>query len=578
MSICRAFFLGHIESDLLFPYPEMEADEAATLGILRDSLERFAADHIDSRAIDAAGRLPRIVLDGLADLGVFGIVVPEAYDGIGASETFYAKVFETLAALDGAVVVTMGAHQSIGLKGILEFGTEEQKRRFLPPLARGEQFAAFALTEPGAGSDAASIRARAVYDPARDVWVLDGTKIWITNGGFAEVFTVFAQTAVERDGGTRDRITAFIVPRSLDGVSSGREEHKLGIRGSSTTEVHFESVVVPADHVLGEVGQGFKIAMEVLNSGRLGLAAGCVGGTKHLLAAATRHALEREQFGRPIAAFELIQRKLAGMALDAYATEAMVYLTTGLVDRRTEDYSLESAICKVYCSEAVWRVANEALQIAGGMGYMQEHPFERYLRDARINLIFEGTNEILRLYTALAGLEEPGAHLKAVAEALRDPIHRLGLLTDYARERARRAIGRPEIPDLHPDIARIAAPLPEWVAEFAGTVEWALRRHGGEIVERQIVLERIAGAAIDLYRMAAVIARADQGRRADGGIPGQAHVVRARLIVDDAWRRVRRNLAAVRSNLDNDVRVVAAEVTASAGAYMPGDAPVIARG
>lgn len=575
MSVCKPFFLGHVDNDLLFPFPALDPDEAETFEILRDSLRQFAADRIDSVAIDEAAEIPGEVLSGLAEMGIFGVTVPEEYDGFGASHTFYAKVFETVATLDGSVVVTMGAHQSIGLKGILLFGTEEQKRRFLPPLARGEAFAAFALTEPSSGSDAASIRTRAVWDAERDAWILNGTKIWITNGGFAETFTVFAQTAVERDGETVDRITAFIVPRSLAGVSSGPEEHKLGIKGSSTTEVHFEDVAVPADHVLGEVGKGFKVAMEVLNSGRLGLAAGCVGGAKALLAEAARTAREREQFGRPIADFELIQKKLAWMALDAYAMESMVLLTTGLMDRGAVDYSLESAICKVYCSERMWRIADEALQVAGGSGYMKDYPWERHLRDARINTIFEGTNEILRLYTALAGLEEPGENLQAVARALRDPIKQMGLLTDYARERARRAISRPDLPELHPDVAAIADPLPEYVAELAGTVEWALRRYGKGIIERQMVLERIAEAAIHLYRMAAVISRADRGRREEPGTAGEAHVTRARPIVDDAWRRVRRALASARSNLDNDLRVVAAELAASDGAYLPG-APVAA--
>ena len=330
---------------------------------------------------------------------------------------------------------------------------------------------------------------------------------------------------------------------------------------------------LPPDLVLGTVGSGFKVAMEVLNSGRLGLAAGCVGGMKALLAEATRNAREREQFGRPIAEFELIQKKLAGMALEIYGAESMVYLTTGMVDRGSDDYSLESAICKVRASEGVWRVVNEALQIAGGMGYMKEYPYERYLRDARINLIFEGTNEILRLYTALSGLEGPGEHLKAVARALKDPVKQLGLLTDYARDRALRALHKPELPELHPLVAETARALPEWVVEFAGTVEWALRRHGREIIERQMVLERLADAVGDLFLMAAVVSRADSGCRLEAGVAAEAHATRARLVVNEAWRRVRRNLARVRAYPDNDVRVVAAEVLAAEGAHLPGRQP-----
>ncbi|MFN2383462.1 MAG: acyl-CoA dehydrogenase family protein [Gemmatimonadota bacterium] len=578
MSLGKGFFLGRIEAELLLPFPALSADETETLDLLRESLHRFGADHIDSRAIDAEARLPRVVLAGLAELGVFGVVVPEAYGGSGGSEALYVRVFETLAELDGSVVVTVGAHESIGLKGILLYGTEAQKQRFLPPLARGEQFAAFALTEPGAGSDARSIQTRAVFDAGRDAWIVSGTKLWITNGGFADVFTVFAQTALPDAGGaTRDRITAFIVPRTLAGVSHGPEEHKLGIRGSSTTEVHFADVVVPADHVLGAPGEGFRIAMAVLNAGRLGLAAGCVGGLRLLLAQATAHAQERQQFGRPLAGFELIQQKLADMALDQYAIEAMVQLTAGLADRGLDDLALESAICKVKGSDALWRAADDALQIAGGMGYMQGNPWERHLRDARINRIFEGSNEILRLFTALAGIEEPAAHLKAVSRALHDPLKQFGVLTGYAVERARRTIARPELPGLHPDVAAIAEPLSHWVAELAGTVEWTLRHHGADIVERQITLARLADAAGDLYLMAAVLARADAGCRAGegGGAPagtGPAHLRRARPLVDRAWRNVRRQLAAVRADPDGDVRDVAAEVLAGGGvAFPPGE-------
>ena len=577
MSVCKPFFLGEIDSDLLFPYPTMTADEGETLAILLDSLERFAEEHIDSRAIDREARLPKEVIDGLGELGILGIVVPEAYGGFGGSAAFYAKVTEALAGTDGSVVVTVGAHQSIGYRGILLFGTEEQKRRFLPEVASGERLAAFALTEPGAGSDAAAIRTRATWDEGRGAWILNGTKIWITNGGIAGVYTVFAQTEVEVEGARKDRITAFIVPRELPGVSTGPEEHKLGIRGSSTTEVHFENVELGPDLLLGEVGHGFKVAMEILNSGRLYLSAGCVGGMKHVLREATAHAAERVQFGRPIAEFELIQAKLAGMAVEIYAAEAMVELTTGLVDRGVEDTALECAICKFSTSEALWRVVNEALQIAGGMGYMQEYPYERYLRDSRIDLIFEGTNEILRLYTALAGLERPGERLREVAKALHDPVKQLGLLTGYAKTRARRAIGGPDLPELHPDMAPLGETLSTWVAEFAGAVEWALRRHGKSIIQRQMDLERIANAVAELYRMAAIVSRAEAARRSGDELAAEAHLTRARLAVDGAFRGARRAIRAMRSNLDNDVRVVAAEILAAEGAYLPHAQPAATR-
>ncbi len=236
--------------------------------------------------------------------------------------------------------------------------------------------------------------------------MLNGSKIWITNGGSADVFTVFARTSALEEG-AKPRITAFIVERGM-GVKSGPNERKLGIRGSSTTEIFLEDVKVPVENVLGEVGRGFKVAMEVLNNGRLGLASGCVGLATRLIKLAIERVQERRAFGRNIGEFGLIKDKIATMLAETYALESMTYLTAGIVDGKVADYSLESAICKIMGSETVWRVANEALQIAAGIGYMADYPYERLLRDARINLIFEGTNEILRCFVALSGMQGPG--------------------------------------------------------------------------------------------------------------------------------------------------------------------------
>ncbi|MFN2431716.1 MAG: acyl-CoA dehydrogenase family protein [Gemmatimonadota bacterium] len=573
--LCRSFFSAEVREDLLLPYPRLSDEEAESFAILRESIESFARERIDSRRIDEEGRIPPEVLSGLAKLGVFGLQVPEEHAGFGASTTFYARVFETLAQFDMSVVTTFGAHSSIGTKGLLLFGTPEQRSRFLPELARGERLAAFALTEPGAGSDDAGIRTRAVYDGERDEYVLDGTKIWITNGGIAGLFTVFARTEVAEFGERRDRISAFLVPRETAGVSTGAEEHKLGIKGSSTTEVHFEGARVPASNLLGPKGKGFKVAMEVLNSGRLGLAAGCVGGGRAILAEALRHATERRQFGKPLVDFELIREKLARMDLGIFGMESMVYLTTGLVDRGVRDTSIESAVCKVHCSETIWGIVNEALQVAGGMGYMKEYPYERMLRDSRINLIFEGTNEILRLYTALTGLQEPGELLREVGHALKHPVSELGVLREYAARRVRRTLARPEVRGLHPGLAPERQRLEEYVAALAGAAEAALRRHKKEIPERQIVLRRVADSIVDLYLMAAVLSRADAALRrmseatevTEGAAEAAAEpeVLRCRIIVNEAWRRVRRNLATLERNSDADVLAVAEQVQAAGG-------------
>lgn len=559
-SFMKSLFQGKIEHELLFPYPKMETEEQENLDLFIDMLKKFAADNIDPVAIDENSKIPKEVLDGLGEMGLWGLIIPEGYDGYGFSQTAYSTVFEEVAQIDTSIVVTLGAHSSIGLKGILLFGTEEQKQTYLPKLATGEQYAAFALTEPGSGSDAASITTRAELSEDGEYYILNGTKIWITNGGIADVFTVFAQTEIEVDGEKKDKISAFILTRDMDGFSSGVEEKKLGIKGSSTTELYFDDVKVPAENLLGPKGKGFKVAMMVLNSGRLGLASGCVGGMKELVAMSTDHALQREQFGSRIADFEMIKEKIAHMNMYTYVTESMVYHTTGLADMEEVDYSLESAICKVYASEKLWHVVNEALQISAGAGYMKEYPYERYLRDSRINMIFEGTNEILRLFIALAGMEAPGEYLKKVGKALRAPIKSAGLLTDYVYKRIKRSVAHPELPEAHTALKPSVDAFTRYVDEFASTVDKVLTTYGKEIIQREYIQKRIAEAAMELYAMATTISRTTADIDAKGEEAAKTGITMCNTFCEEAWRTVRRNLATTESNQDSDLDAIAEAV------------------
>ena len=434
-SFMRSLCLGEIEEEIVLPYPEPSAQEKETLAAIGATLKAMLGPREkDFRAWDVAGEFPASFISELREAGLFGLVVPEAHGGMALGTAAYSRVIQELARYDGSTAVTVGAHSSIGMRGLLLFGTEEQKARWLPRLATGELVAAFCLTEPGAGSDAAGIRTTAVRDG--DDWILNGEKIWITNGGFADFFTVFAKTSLEGRG----HITAFVVTRDMKGVSSGPHEDKMGIRASSTTSVSFEDVRVPAGNVLGEVGKGFKVAMRILNAGRTGLGGGAVGGMKRLIEFAARHARDRSQFGRPIGTFETIRQKIGQMVVDCYAAESTVNLVAGLVDRGYGELAVESAISKVLASEAMWRTADEALQIAGGAGYMRELPYERAVRDGRINRIFEGTNEILRLFIALAAVNDVAEELKdlphSMGGVLADPIKGFGLLSDYAKRRA----------------------------------------------------------------------------------------------------------------------------------------------
>jgi acyl-CoA dehydrogenase family protein 9 len=548
---------------MIFPYPEPTQSEGDNLNIMIDSVRRFCAQNVDSKRIDREGALPPEVLRGLKELGLFGLTIPQAYGGVGLSATGYARIIEEISGLDASIAVTLGAHQSIGLKGILLFGTEEQKQKYLPRLATGELVASFALTEPGAGSDAAAIQTRA--EPGTDGgYVLNGSKIWITNGGFADVFTVFARTS-PREEGHKPKITAFLVERS-QGVKSGPNEHKLGIRGSSTTEIFLENVCVPEGNVLGEVGRGFKVAMEVLNSGRLGLASGCVGMCKRLIKMAIERAQERKAFGRPIGEFAMLKDKIATMMSETFALESMTYLTTGLVDAKSADYSVESAICKVYGSETLWRTVNETLQIAAGIGYMQEYAYERILRDSRINLIFEGTNEILRCFVALSGMQGPGEQLAEVAKAIREPIKGFGLLSDFALRKARTALGRERASRAHPALNREAVILEEYTADLARNVDKVLRKHGNQIHEMQFTQRRIADMAIDLYGITACIARSTRAIERRGEEGARREIDMTTVFVASAEQRLKAIVASFDRN-DDELRKAVASKAYTDGGY-----------
>jgi len=462
---------------------------------------------------------------------------------------------EDVAGIDASVAVTLGAHQSIGCKGVVLFGSDEQKARYLPRLATGELVAAFCLTEPGSGSDAASIKTRAVAQPDGS-FVLNGSKIWITNGGIADFFTVFAQTEIEKDGQKKDRITAFLVERCW-GVRNGPEEHKLGIKGSSTTAIYFDDVRVPRENVLGHVGGGFKVAMGILNSGRLGLAAGAVGGAKQVMKLAIAHANSRKQFGRALSTFGMIKDKIARMMIECYAAESMVYLTTGLIDRGIEDYSVESAACKVFGSEMLWRVVNESLQIAAGVGYMKEYPYERLLRDARINLIFEGTNEILRCYIALTGMQGPGDRLAQLADFIKWPLKGYGLAIDFVVDKLKtQYYGADGIEHMHPTLKREAVMFEDWVPELAKNVEKTLRKHGKNISEMQFVQRRVADVAIDLYAMVACISRSTQALL-DRGPEAEREARLARAFCARAAMRIKRNIRQFDDNDDELLKAIA---------------------
>jgi alkylation response protein AidB-like acyl-CoA dehydrogenase len=508
-SLTRAFFEGSIDDDILLPFPRISAEEDATVTEFLGRLMPYLEANLDQDRVDDEECVPPEILAELGRLGLWGIALPREYGGMGLSQSAYCRIFEAVTGYDVGLGIIMGVHLSIGTKGIVLAGTDEQKRRFLPKAATGEWFASFALTEPGAGSDAQGIRSRAVPD-GQGGWILNGDKIWIGNGSFSEIIVAFAQTPVEREGKTVDRVSAFILTPDMPGYSRGEPLRKMGARGSNQTELHFRDVRIPAENVLGDVGGGFKLAMRILNSGRQGLSAGAAGGVKRCLELAGSFARERVQFGKPIAEFELIQGKLAAMAADAYTAESAAYFTTGLADRGDVDYALESAAAKVWNSDALDRAVDELVQITAGRGYVRGYPYERIYRDARITRIFEGTNEVLRLFVGLSGMQGPGEYLRRIGEALRNPIEGFGLLGGFATDRVRLALrrGEPSIDaELHPALQRHWDYLATHTRDLRAAVERTIRRHGRAVIDRQFVVARIADMAIELYVRAATLSR-----------------------------------------------------------------------
>ncbi|MDB4905366.1 MAG: acyl-CoA dehydrogenase [Gemmatimonadetes bacterium] len=574
-SFTRGLFGGAIHDELFFPYPapldRRDADEGARVTGLLKTLRQIAHDLVDSAQIDEDETIPEPVIQALADGGLLGVTIPREYGGQGLSSAGYARIFAEVARIDGSLGVLMGVHCGLGSKAIVLFGTEAQKQRYLPMLARGETLAAYALTEPQTGSDAQHIVTAAAFDATTNEWVLNGRKHWIGNGHRAGVIATFAQTAVDRGGKPTQRPTAFILRPDMPGFKVVGTVRKLGIRGSTQAELAYENLRVPADHVLGTVGKGFAVAVHVLNGGRLSLAAGCTAGTKQLLGEMVKFAEERVQFGKPIAEFEITKRKIARTATDTYAADAMIGVLAALAASPDGDWSLEAACCKVFASDMLWRAADEMVQVAGGRGFVKPWPYERLLRDSRINRIFEGTNEILRLFIALNGIEGPANELREIASALRHPLRNLGLVSGFAASRLRSRLGATPTLDVefHETLQPHVQYFEKHVAELKAATEGLIREYRKEIIDRQQELERIADMAIELFATACTLSRTQQLIIERGEGLCSHEVALCNLFVVESGRRFRTSREALHSRYDAGRMAVADEVRARKGYGVP---------
>jgi hypothetical protein len=574
-SFVKELFEGNLRLDLIHPFPEPTPDDVARAQPFLDRLERFLREHVDGDRIDREGQIPPDVVQGLREMGAFGIKIGTEYGGLGLSQLMYARAISLVTSWDGSLTALLSASQSIGVPVPLKlFGTEAQKRKYLPRIARGA-ITAFALTEPQVGSDPAGLSTSAVLSQDGQHWILNGEKLWCTNGTVAELMVVMARTGPKR-------ITAFIVETSWPGVEVVQRLHFMGLRAIENGIVRFTNVKVPVENLLWEEGKGLKLALITLNTGRLTIPAGCAAGAKRALEIARRWAAERVQWGAPIGKHDAIAQKLGQMAAEVFAMQSIADLGCLLAERPGADIRLEAAMAKLWNTEVGWRIVDDCLQIKGGRGYetadsLRTHgerpdPVERMLRDWRINRLFEGSTEIMRLFIAREAVD---THLR-VAGDLVNPKASAGKKLAAALRAAgfyavwypRQWLGWGRWPR-YGEFGRLATHL-RFVhrasRRLARTLFHAMVRFGPRLEKKQSVLFRLVDVGAELLAISASCSRALMMAKNDPTNDGP--VAMADLLSRQSRRRVRQLFASVFDNEDDRTYRLAQRVLAGQEAWL----------
>src|SRR5438045_1335741 len=586
-SFVRDLFLGKFRFDLIHPYPEQDPEEIRRAQPFLDKLERLLREQVDSDRIDREGEIPEAVIQGLRDLGAFGIKIPREYGGLGLSQLSYMRAIELVSSIDGSVTALLSAHQSIGVPQPLKlFGTDAQKKKYLPRLAKGA-ISAFALTEPGVGSDPAAMETTAVPTSDGQAWVLNGEKLWCTNGTKAELLVVIARTPSKVVNGKEKRqITAFIVETAWPGVKVEHRCHFMGLKAIYNGVISFRNVRVPRENVLWGEGKGLKLALITLNTGRLTLPISSVAAGKRCLEISRHWSSERVQWGRPIGKHDAIAQKIGAMAANTFAMEAVAELCGAMADRGGYDIRLEAAIAKLYNSEAGWRIIDDTVQIRGGRGYetadsLRERgetpvPVERIMRDFRINLIFEGSSEIMHLFIAREAVDK---HLQVAGDVVmpgKTAKQRLaGLVRSagfYGWWYPSRWIGWSLWPR-YAGFGRLAKHVrfvERSCRRLARSVFHSMIRFGPKLELRQSVLFRLVDVAAELFAMAAICSRAQKLFERDR-TTGVRAVKLADLCCRQARRRVRSKFNGLRRNEDVPTYKFAQEILAGEHRWLEKD-------
>jgi alkylation response protein AidB-like acyl-CoA dehydrogenase len=561
IGFAKGLFLGNFVADWVMPYPRMAAAQQTELDKSLAELRQFLDTGLDAVEIDRQADIPQSVIDGLGRVGVLGMTAPMEFGGHGFSQMANCQILEEIGRRCASTSVFVNAHHSIGIRALLLFGTHEQKQKWLPKLVSGEQLGAFALTEPEAGSDAANVQMQAQPSEDGSHYILNGEKRYITNAAIAHVLTVMARTPVP--GSDKTAITAFLVTPDMPGfeILEARMP-KLGIRGTATGRFALRNVRVPKENVLGPLGKGLRVALTVLDFGRTTFGACCTGAAKTALQLAIDHANTRKQFNKTLGDFDLVKKKIARMAADAYAMEAMTTITASLIDRGLEDYMMETAMLKVFTTERLWDGINDAFQIHGGSAYFVDLPLERMLRDARINQIGEGSNEVLTSFVALVGMRGPGMEFKEIYDTMMKPSRGLGKAWTASMSRLGATIRVPDVPVQSDQARGHARQLGRLIWKFNFAVNRALIAYREPILDMQLIQERIAGAAMELFASTCVLSRWDSelqsAERNGNSTPPKSDV--ADLFLRRSFRKIRRFLAGLTDNEDTAILATANSV------------------